>query len=178
MRTTLSVVLGAALAALGLVACPPAGPDPRLATISANVSAVPDLGADEARPPPVAEPSPEYSGRVAPRSSTAAPVAPGPGAAPSPATLACLRSREGAYTSAIGNGYYGAYQYLPATWAWAVAGAAGVAEDLETAAFLMELVDVLASDAPPWAQDAAAAWALAQPGGANHWPTMRYCSGL
>lgn len=32
------------------------------------------------------------------------------------AQAACIRSHEGAWTSATGNGYYGAYQFLLSTW--------------------------------------------------------------
>jgi hypothetical protein len=29
---------------------------------------------------------------------------------------ACIRAHEGWWTAATGNGYYGAYQFLPSTW--------------------------------------------------------------
>ena len=108
-----------------------------------------------------------------------APVAPGPSSegvgqgvggtatipAPSDALLACIRRYEGAYTTDTGNGYFGAYQFLPSTWRGAVTGAG-----------FAEWANRPASEAPPEVQDAAALWLIGELG-LQPWPTPAvHCS--
>jgi hypothetical protein len=90
----------------------------------------------------------------APRPAPAPKPAPRPQSAPSPAGnaapggyLACVRQHEsgGRYNINTGNGYYGAYQFLPSTWN-ATAQRAG----------RPDLVGVLPSNASPADQDAMA----------------------
>ncbi len=64
----------------------------------------------------------------------------------------------GDYRIDTGNGYYGAYQFLPETWDWAVRGAG----------FPMWAGE-LPNRAPPDVQDAAAEW-LRVNSGLHHWP--------
>ena len=73
--------------------------------------------------------------------------------------LVCTRAREsgGNYGVATGNGYYGAYQFLPATWDTTAAHAGR-----------MDLVGVLPSRAAASDQDDIA-WALYQWQGKGPW---------
>lgn len=73
--------------------------------------------------------------------------------------LACIRLYEGSYTTATGNGYYGAYQFDLRTWRGAV-----------TRAGHGEWADRLPSDAPPSVQDSAALQLLSERG-LQPWPT-------
>lgn len=44
----------------------------------------------------------------------------------------CVRSKEGTWRSATGNGFYGGYQYLPSTWLGAGGGAFAARADYAT----------------------------------------------
>lgn len=81
--------------------------------------------------------------------------------------LSCIRSHEqgaAGYATETGNGFSGAYQFIPSTWRYAV-----------TLAGYPEWASWRASEAPPHVQDAAA-WALYQEQGYGPWPpAMRYC---
>jgi hypothetical protein len=79
--------------------------------------------------------------------------------------LACIRFHESTdtYTDATGNGYFGAYQFLPSTWDTAVTGAG-----------YPEYADGRADLAPSWVQDAAAVW-LAENVGWGQWSTAPEC---
>jgi hypothetical protein len=110
-------------------------------------------------PPPPAPPKPVPAAKPAPKPAPA----PRPQAAPSSDAghsgpggyLACVRQREsgGRYSINTGNGYYGAYQFLPSTWN-ATAQSAG----------RTDLVGVLPSNASPADQDAMAQTLYSQQG--------------
>ncbi len=72
----------------------------------------------------------------------------------------------GDYAIDSGNGYYGAYQFLPETWDWAVEGAG-----------FPLWVGELPSLAPPRIQDAAAEW-LRVNSGLHHWPVCGRLYGM
>ncbi len=80
-------------------------------------------------------------------------------------TWACIRARESGsnYSENTGNGYEGAYQFLPGTWDNAVRGA-GYGEYANGRADL----------APPRVQDAAAVWLQARDGW-SPWGTRWAC---
>lgn len=80
---------------------------------------------------------------------------------------ACIRDHESDdnYSDDTGNGYSGAYQFLPSTWDDAVSGA-GYPQYANGEAYL----------APPAVQNAAALWLYRQDGWAP-WST-RYVCGL
>jgi hypothetical protein len=78
----------------------------------------------------------------------------------------CIRFHEsgGNYRRNSGNGYYGAYQFLPATWNTAARGAG-----------YPQYANGRADLAPPTVQDAAAVWLQARSGW-GQWPqTSRMC---
>jgi hypothetical protein len=78
----------------------------------------------------------------------------------------CIRFHEsgGNYRRNSGNGYYGAYQFLPATWNTATRGAG-----------YPQYANGRADLAPPAVQDAAAVWLQARSGW-GQWPqTSRMC---
>lgn len=81
---------------------------------------------------------------------------------------ASLRECEsgGNYAAATGNGFYGAYQFVPSTWRGAVSGAGWA-----------EWASVLPSDAPPEVQDAAAQH-LQSVSGWGPWPACSRKLGL
>lgn len=189
-----------AAAAIVLAGCSAAGPPARLS------ASPPTLGADEAQAAVLEAGAPPDTTVAVSSTATTAPPEPEPEpttttppavrVAQLPATprvvvepgsmaerLACLRSYEqgaAGYATETGNGYSGAYQYVPSTWAWAASGAASsaaAAGDASTAEALYAYSAGRASAAPDWAQDMATAWALRQPGGPGNWPTMRYCGG-
>jgi hypothetical protein len=80
---------------------------------------------------------------------------------------ACIRQLESGddYVENSGNGYSGAYQFLPTTWNEAVTGAG-----------LGQYANGEANLAPPTVQDAAALWLYRQDGW-SPWST-RYVCGL
>jgi hypothetical protein len=78
----------------------------------------------------------------------------------------CIRFHEsgGNYRRNSGNGYYGAYQFLPATWNTATRGAG-----------YPQYANGRADLAPPAVQDSAAVWLQARSGW-GQWPqTSRMC---
>jgi hypothetical protein len=78
----------------------------------------------------------------------------------------CIRFHEsgGNYQRNSGNGYYGAYQFLPASWNAAARGAG-----------YPQYANGRADLAPPFVQDAAAVWLQARSGW-GQWPqTSRMC---
>jgi hypothetical protein len=80
--------------------------------------------------------------------------------------LACIRSFEGDYGTATGNGHWGAYQFVQSTWDGAAARAG-----------YPQWVGRRASDAPPHVQDDVA-WQLYTERGYQPWPpATRYCRG-
>jgi hypothetical protein len=80
--------------------------------------------------------------------------------------LACIRSYEGGYATATGNGHWGAYQFVQSTWDGAAARAGHRA-----------WVGRRASDAPAHVQDDVA-WQLYTELGFQPWPpATRYCRG-
>jgi hypothetical protein len=95
--------------------------------------------------PPAPAPKPAPKPAPAPRPQTAAPSQ--AGHAGPDGYLACVRQKESGnrYSINTGNGYYGAYQFLPSTWN-ATAQRAG----------RPDLVGVLPSNASPADQDAMA----------------------
>jgi len=106
--------------------------------------------------PPVAPPLPD------PPSAVVAPASPAGGGGSSHHNdpfLVCTRAREssGNYSINTGNGYYGAYQFLPATW-----------DSVAVHIGRMDLVGVLPSNASPADQDTIA-WALYQWQGKAPW---------
>jgi hypothetical protein len=94
-------------------------------------------------PPPAAKPAPKPA--PAPRPQPAAPAQ--AGASAPGGYLACVRQHEsgGRYNINTGNGYYGAYQFLPSTW-----------NSTAQRAGRSDLVGVLPSNASPADQDAMA----------------------
>ena len=78
---------------------------------------------------------------------------------------ACIREREsgGDYSTNTGNGYSGAYQFLPGTWNAAVTGAG-----------YPQYANGEAWEAPPYVQDAAAQW-LQIHSGWGQWSTAAGC---
>jgi hypothetical protein len=78
---------------------------------------------------------------------------------------ACIRRLEsgGNYAANTGNGYFGAYQFLPGTWNSAVSGAG-----------YPQYANGRANLAPPAVQDAAAVWLQAHSGWAQ-WSTASRC---
>jgi hypothetical protein len=110
-------------------------------------------------PPPPPPPAPKPAPKPAPAPSPQ-PAAPSQAGHAGPGGyLACVRQKEsgGRYNINTGNGYYGAYQFLPSTWN-ATAQRAGRAD----------LVGVLPSNASPADQDAMAA-ALYASNGRQPW---------
>jgi hypothetical protein len=105
-------------------------------------------------PPPAPKPAPAPKAAPAPRPAPSQAGHAGPGG-----YLACVRQHEsgGRYNINTGNGYYGAYQFLPSTWN-ATAKRAG----------RPDLVGVLPSNASPADQDAMAL-ALYQTNGRQPW---------
>lgn len=72
----------------------------------------------------------------------------------------CIKQREsgGNYSINTGNGYYGAYQFLPSTWNNTVSSMGRT-----------DLVGVLPSDASPTDQDAVFQYLYGDGSGASHW---------
>jgi len=105
--------------------------------------------------PPAAPPPPD----PAPVFSAPAPAGGGGSSHHSDPFLVCTRAREssGNYSTNTGNGYYGAYQFLPATW-----------DSVAVHIGRMDLVGVLPSAASPADQDTIA-WALYQWQGKGPW---------
>lgn len=91
-------------------------------------------------------------------------VQPVPSASPG-GIWACIRQHEsgGNYSINTGNGYYGAYQFLPSTWNAAVRGAG-----------YPQYANGRADLAPPYVQDAAALWLQAHSGW-GQWSTAAGC---
>ena len=109
----------------------------------------------ETVPEPIPTPEAVVAAPAPSPSPTAAPVAPEPTSEPTPAVVAGPTAEQWAqvrwcesndnYQINTGNGFYGAYQFHPTSWDYAV-GAIG----------LNEWVGVLPHLAPPEVQDAAA----------------------
>lgn len=78
---------------------------------------------------------------------------------------ACIRDHESGdnYAEDTGNGYSGAYQFLPGTWNAAVTGAG-----------YPQYANGEAYEAPPSVQDAAAQWLQAHEGW-GQWSTAAGC---
>jgi resuscitation-promoting factor RpfA len=78
---------------------------------------------------------------------------------------ACIRRLESGnnYAANTGNGYFGAYQFLPGSWNSAVSGAG-----------YPQYANGRADLAPPAAQDAAAMWLQAHSGW-GQWSTASRC---
>jgi hypothetical protein len=72
----------------------------------------------------------------------------------------CIKQREsgGNYSINTGNGYYGAYQFLPSTW-----------NNTVSSMGRYDLVGVLPSNASPEDQDAAFQYLYGDGSGASHW---------
>jgi hypothetical protein len=166
----------AAATAAALVACSPSGP-------AAQISEIPRGNPPTSRhtreqdAPDTTEPTTSTTVAVATTSTTAPPVTVEVFELPEsrPAIddegwwdrerlLSCIRSYEqgaAGYATSTGNGYEGAYQFVPATWAEAVTGAGHP-----------EWAGRPASSAPGWVQDDAAWW-LVENYGLGPWPTPK-----
>ena len=87
---------------------------------------------------------------------------------PDASVWACIRDHESGdnYGEATGNGFYGAYQFLPSTW-----------DHVVEALGLAQYADGRPDLAPPTVQDQAAVWLQANSGW-GQWPETSVACGV
>ncbi len=164
--TDLEVALDQRIAAAGAAASAKAlnalaaarAPEPTAEATPAPTPAPVPTAAPAPTPEPTPEPTPAPTAAPAPEPVEEPPAA-APVSGPSGDQWAALRACEsgGNYSVDTGNGYFGAYQFAPATWDWI----ASIADP--------SLVGVLPHLAAPAQQDAMAV-ALFQISGPGSWP--------
>ena len=106
-----------------------------------------------------------FPAALAPTTTTTAPAA---WVMPDASVWACIRDHESGdnYGEATGNGFYGAYQFLPSTW-----------DHVVEALGLAQYADGRPDLAPPTVQDQAAVWLQANSGW-GQWPETSVACGV